>query len=77
MDCRRRKGLTMKKYVLKDESGEPLYTTEDPSNVADKLRYMESHGIAIGALTVMTIDTEKYPPVTESAKEFLKKSKII
>lgn len=67
----------MKKYVLRDKSPYPLYTSEDPSNIADKLRFMESHGIGIDDLTVMTIDTEKYPPVTESAKEFLKKNKII
>ncbi len=65
----------MKKYVLRDKSAYPIYTTEDPASIADKLRFMESHGIDINDLTVMIIDTEKYPPVTETAKEFLERNR--
>ncbi len=66
----------MKKYVLKDASGSLLYTNEDPARIADKLRFMEEHDIAIDDMTVMTIDTEKYPPSTETAKEFLKRNRL-
>ncbi len=66
----------MKKYVLKDASGSPLYTNEDPASIADKLRFMEEHDIAIDDMTVMTIDAEKYPPSTETAKEFLKRNRL-
>ncbi len=60
----------MKKYVLKDASGSPLYTNENPASIADKLRFMEEHDIAIDDMNVMTIDTEKYPPSTETPKSF-------
>ncbi len=60
----------MKKYVLIDKSGSPLYTNEDPASIADKLRFMEEHDIAIDDMTVMTIDTESIPRRRKRPKSF-------
>lgn len=61
----------MNKYILRDKRIPESYTMDDPSSVMDKLNLMESQGIDIDDLTVMVIDTEKYPPITQTAKEFL------
>ncbi len=66
----------MKKYILRDKRTPEYDTTDDPSSMMNKLTLMESQGIGIDDLTVMVIDTEKYPPVTQTAKEFLEKNRI-
>ena len=66
----------MKKYILIDKRTSEYETTDDPSSIVDKLNLMASEGIDLDNFTVMVIDTEKYPPVTETAKEFLEKNRI-
>lgn len=65
----------MNKYILRDKRIPEYYTMDDPSSVVDKLNLMESQGIDIDVLTVMVIDTEKYPPITQTAKEFLERNR--
>ncbi len=66
----------MKKYILRDKRTSEYETSDDPSSIVDKLNLIESQGIGIDDLTVMVIDTEKYPPVTQTAKEFIEKNRI-
>ena len=66
----------MNKYILRDKRIPECYTMDDPSSVVDKLNLMESQGIDIDNFTVMVIDTESYPPVTQTAKEFMERNRI-
>lgn len=66
----------MNKYILRDKRIPEYYTMDDPSIVMNKLNLMESQGIDIDNLTVMVIDTERYPPVTQTAKEFMERNRI-
>lgn len=62
----------MIKYVLVNRNASLHDSKDKPSEIVDKLHLYESQGISLDDINVTIIDTENFPPKTQTAKSFLK-----
>lgn len=61
----------MKKYILRNKSTSENFVTEYPSEITAKLIHLQATGADLNDFTILEIDTERYPPVTKTAKDWL------
>ncbi len=64
----------MKKFILSYKLSPQFYSTGTPDDLLDTLGRMKSEGANLDDYSVMVINTEEYPSMTKSAREFLRDS---
>lgn len=62
----------MKKYVLTGGPTPEHFIADAPSAINEKIALLQAEGADLKDFSVTAIDTEKYPPVTRTAEEWIK-----
>jgi hypothetical protein len=62
----------MKKYILRSGRKTEHFVSDSPSEINAKMIFLQSEGVNLINVTVTIIDTEKYPPATMTAAEWIK-----